>query len=99
MEKMVLDRQENKDSPQFAFLKPGSAFYAYYQATVRRIRSEEVIADVGDKESIDAAAQAKLTYKKVGSRGWCCSVSSCRDSFVLRSRWSVGGFSLASVVN
>jgi hypothetical protein len=65
MEKMVLERQENKDNPQFAFLKPGSAYYAYYQATVRRIRSEEVIADVGDKESIDAAASVRLTYKKV----------------------------------
>jgi splicing factor 3A subunit 1 len=64
LEKMVLERQENKDNPQFAFLKPGSAYHAYYQFKVRKIRAEEVIAEIGDVESIDAAAAEKMKLKK-----------------------------------
>lgn len=62
---MVLERQENKDNPQFAFLKPGSAYHAYYQFKVRKIRAEEVIAEIGDAESIDAAAAEKMKLKRV----------------------------------
>lgn len=64
LEKMVLERQENKDNPQFAFLKPGSAYHAYYQFKVRKIRAEEVIAEIGDAESIDAAAAEKMRLKR-----------------------------------
>jgi len=64
LEKMVLERQENKDNPQFAFLKPGSAYHAYYQFKVRKIRAEEVIAEIGDVESIDAAAAEKMKLKR-----------------------------------
>jgi hypothetical protein len=88
MEKMVLERQENKDNPQFAFLKPGSAYYAYYQATVRRIRSEEVIADVGDKESIDAAASVRLTYKKVCCLSLALLLDFLEDNSVCSFRYS-----------
>lgn len=62
---MVLERQENKDNPQFAFLKPGSAYHAYYQFKVRKIRSEEIIADIGDAASLDVVAAEKIKLKKV----------------------------------
>jgi len=61
-EQKVLEGQ--KDNPQFSFLRAGSPYHAYYAAKVREVRRDELIAEIGDKESIDSAASEKLRYKK-----------------------------------
>lgn len=55
---------EQKDNPQFAFLKVGNPYFAYYQFRVRDTRKEELIAIQGDTESIDNAALERLKFKK-----------------------------------
>lgn len=55
---------EQKDNAQFGFLRVGNPYFAYYQYRVREVRKEELIAVVGDVESINNAAQEKIKFKK-----------------------------------
>lgn len=48
--------ENQKNNPQFAFLRPGNGFYAYYQQKVREIRREEGIAAEGDTELVRCIA-------------------------------------------
>lgn len=57
-------KEKQKNQAQFAFLRPGNPYFAYYQHKVKEIRKNEVIAVVGDRESVQAAAQLKLHVKK-----------------------------------
>lgn len=57
-------KEKQKDASQFSFLRPGNPYYAYYQQKVREIRRVEVIAEIGDKESVENAAEIKMQVKK-----------------------------------
>jgi len=57
-------KEKQKESNQFAFLRPGNPYYAYYQQKVREIRRVEVIAEIGDKESVENAVEIKMRVKK-----------------------------------
>jgi len=56
--------EKQKNNPQFSFLRPGNAYYAYYQQKVREIRREEGIAAEGDEELVQNAAELRLQIKK-----------------------------------
>jgi splicing factor 3A subunit 1 len=57
-------KEKQKEASQFSFLRAGNPYYAYYQQKVREIRRVEVIAEVGDKESVENAAEIKMQVKK-----------------------------------
>jgi len=57
-------KEKQKESNQFSFLRPGNPYYAYYQQKVREIRRVEVIAEIGDKESVENAVEIKMHVKR-----------------------------------